>query len=474
MRLPRFLVAVLAALPLSACLDYDVNVRTAVAPDGSVTRTVFIHEKSKDHDTWDSFAKPGDAYALSGSDADGFTATAAGEAGTMPSGLRVALDDQGNFVEGDVRVDVEDLVLGTMYRYEERFALGVDPELVRDEAGPMLEVLLDTTVAVLRKMEPDVDFFPVYEVARERVLPRVEASLLIMQQAVAAYARDHREHVLREVADPGDEEAQVEFDGLKLHLGRIADDPRLRLCLSELARFGVVRRETDEGTEWSFEPFVLDELLRPVSDLSDAQRAALIGRILDEKEFGELWNTTWQERHPKGAEETLALEARGARLAAGIAGVLFWRGIADGYDVRFRVQLPGTLLYTNGELGELPAASWRLDSGDCAFANPVLTAVSFVPYETLPKGGWSLKELDALRVALDALPQDKRAAVARVYAATRSPDDETAAGALLGAVNEFDTEQHAVWDRISKMQIDVLARAVKKSVAEEKSNVKDG
>ena len=79
-----------------------------------------------------------------------------------------------------------DLLVGKLYRYEERIALGTDPARFREEIPRWLDTGLRLVVEALRLRFPDTDFAPVEARARAELLPAVQAAIVNLHHAGTA------------------------------------------------------------------------------------------------------------------------------------------------------------------------------------------------------------------------------------------------------------------------------------------------
>jgi hypothetical protein len=406
----RLVVALLLLLP--ACLEYEIAVTTVVQADGSTRRTLVIREK-EEKKTWNRLARPEAPYATAGDDAEGFTATAELKPGAHPSGLRVLLgeaDKNPPAAEGTVGVEVTDLLIATVCRYEERIALGTDLRRFRDELPKWMDLGLRFAIETLRAGFPDIDFAPVEAKARAEFLPAAERAILttlLVGQTALAESRPM---------------GSVE-ETLEVELGR--------LLLRELEPLGVSVK-LPEGPPWDDDELealsekagrqIAERFLAP---LAEAERTKVIDAIFSEDALkeaadaagGKFWPTE-EARNKLGHDlQAFASSALGAYLAY---------GIFDSFHMRFRAEMPGRLLRTNGDLSALPIVTWDLGKGDLVLAPPLLFAKSFVPREGARGEGWDGGTIARIEEALAALSPEQRAALAEVVAKALKigwPDD---------------------------------------------------
>lgn len=397
-------------LLLPACLDYEIAVTTVVQPDGTTRRKLVIREK-EEKQTWKRLARPAAPYVTEGEDAEGFTATAELKPGRHPSGLRVLLGDAEKnppAAEGTVNVEVVDLLIATVYRYEERIALGTDPARFREELPKWTELGLRYTLETLRIAFPEIDFAPVEAKARAEFLAAAERAILgalLAGQAALAEARARS----------------------PLHDDRIAID-LFRLLVGEMAPLGVSVKLPD-GPPWDDEELeavaekagrqVAERLLAP---LAEAERAKVIDAIFSGDALKEAADAAGDKLWP--TEEAGKLGNDLQAFASSALGAYVTYGLLDSFHMRFRVELPGRLLRTNGDLSRLPAVEWN--EIDLVLAPPVLFATSFVPREGAGGEGWDATTLEMIGKALAELTPEQRAALGEVVAKALKagwPDD---------------------------------------------------
>ncbi|MFI5403406.1 MAG: hypothetical protein ACHQ1G_10745 [Planctomycetota bacterium] len=394
----RLVVALL--LLLSGCLEYEIAVKTVVQPDGTARRTLVIREKAE-KETWKRLAPPAQPYATTGDDENGFTATAELKPGLHPSGLKVLLGEAEKdppAAEGTVRVETTDLFIATVYRYEERIALGTDSARFRAELPKWLDLGLRFALETLRTAFPEIDFAAVEAKARAEFLPAVERATLATLLGGQALLAELRQ---------------------KGSVDDVVAGELLSLLQRELEPLGVSVK-LPEGPPWNdaeMEEFskkagrqFSERFLAP---LAEAERAKVIEAILSEDSLGEaadaaaekLWPT--EEAANKLGEDLQAF-------ASTALGAYLSYGLFDSFHLRFRVELPGRLVRTNGDLTRLPAVEWRLEQGDLVLAPPVLFATSFVAREGVAGEGWDSTTLMAIEEALAKLTPEQRASLAKV------------------------------------------------------------
>ncbi len=400
----RLAVALLLLLP--ACLDYEIVVTTVVQPDGTTRRVLVIREK-EEKKTWKRLARPAAPYATAGDDENGFTATAELKPGQHPSGLRVLLGEVDEdspaakgppAAEGTVHVETTDLLVATVYRYEERIALGTDPARVRAELPKWLDLGLRFAIDTLRIQFPEIDFAPVEAKARAEVLPAAERAIVAMLLAGQA--------ALAESRPMGPSEKAIEED-------------LLRLVLRELEPLGVSVK-LPEGPPWDDgEMEALSEKAgrqlaeRFLAPLAEAERTKVMDAILSEDGLEEaagavaekLWPT--EEAQEKLRDDLQAFAVNGL-------GAYFTYGLFDSFSLRFRVELPGRLVRTDGDLTSLPAVTWDLGKADLVLAPPVLFATSFVQREGAAGEGWDGAKIARIEEMLATLSPEQRAGLAEL------------------------------------------------------------
>jgi hypothetical protein len=397
-------VLLLGALLLPGCLDYLISVEVTVASDGTVRRVVRIRERSEEPKTWERFRPPGKPYVLTGSEKEGFTARATFEAGRHANGIAVQLEEyEGKYegarelpvAEGEAHVEMTDLMIGTLYVYDETIALGTDEAHFRRELRRWLEISLRIGITALEIEMPEVDFAPVEKRARETGLVRAEYGVVAMRHAVIGLMRDYP--------------AQRYGADLQALLG----NPHVKLILAELEILGLRRKKGASAADtlevflsddaWEITGGVLDETLAP---LPAEQRAAVKELLESEERLEKAAERAVEKLYPEADVPILQKDA--ARFLVATLGAYVVRGIVDKFDLRFRLKLPGRLLYTNGGLDTLPEVEWRLTGTDLFVAAPRLTAYSFVPAEGLEKKTWHITPLLELRGKLLRLDEDGR------------------------------------------------------------------
>lgn len=406
------------ALLLPACLEYEITVTTTVAPDGTVQRSVAIRARSDKEagDPWKRLRRPGAPYALNGDPEKGFVATAALKPGRHPSGLAVLLGDPEKVedcpaAEGTVDVRATDLLVGTMYRYEERIALGTDAPRFREEVPRWLDTGLRVLIEALRIRFPDIDFAPVEARARDQLLPLLQTTTVNLHHAWTAIFLEGGPH------------------GSMVSLAPLARSEFWPAVVRELAsqgfqvpadEAGLKALEEDDGAGERIirdgYAHLVDRLLAP---LPEAQRAEVKGVLLADEALDEELEAA-KQRVGLDEGELVAFLARGL-------GAYAIYGFFDSFDLRFRLTLPGKPLRANGDLADLPAISWRLGKdGDLLLVPPVLRACSFLPAKGVAAEGWDLATLAGIEGTLGELDARTRADVAVVVAegiATGTWDD---------------------------------------------------
>jgi len=395
----KLLLALLVQLP--ACLEYEIVVTTIVQPGGIVRRTLAIREKAEKK-TWARLRSPAEPYRTEGDDEKGFEAKAELKAGRHPSGLAVLLgeaDKNPPVAEGTVSVEAKDLLVATVYRYEERIAIGADPARFRKELPKWLDLALGVALDTLRTAFPEIDFAPVEAKARAEFLPAAEraivAAFLACQAAVAE----------------GRARGSVDADVIAVEL--------LRVVVHELEPLGVSIPVDllPVGPEWNADAAaekagrqMVEKLLSP---LDEAQRARVIEAIFSGDALEQAAEEAGKRLCPtENAKERLGRDAQA--FAASALGAYVAYGIFDSFDMSFRVELPGRLLRANGELSRLPGVAWRLEQGDLVLAAPVLTASSFETREGVAGEGWDGETLSEIEKALAEVPPEQRPALEAV------------------------------------------------------------
>lgn len=411
----RALLALLLLLP--ACLEYEITVETVVQPDGSSRRTVSIKARDgeKPADAWRRMKRPGDPYAVEGDPEKGFVASARLPAGRHPSALRVLLGGFGDdaaearedlpVAEGTADVRAVNLIVGTLYRYEERIALGTDPARFREDLPRWLDIALRLLLEAMKTRFPDIDFAPVEARARTELLPAVERAIENLHHAAS---------------------------GMLLELGPLGAGASPELLarsefwpavVRELKAFGVDLPEdgdalqkmlNDDSAEQAFEGLPATLAERLVAPLPEERRAEVKDALLEAGLDG-LMKAGTEKLYPE-EEAREKLERECAAFAASALGAYTVYGLFDSFDLRFRLELPGKLLRTNGDLARLPAVEWRLGKGGNLFlVPPVLYAYSFLPAKGAPDA-WDMAALGRIDDALANLTPDARAAVEVVVA----------------------------------------------------------
>jgi hypothetical protein len=431
-------IACTLLLLLPACLDYEIAVTTVVQADGSIRRklTIRARDQGKPADAWKRLKRPDGPYKAEGDDEKGFTATAEMKAGACPSGLRVLLGGldikDGEppkdvpAAEGTVDVRATNLLIGTLYRYEERIALGTDPVKFRESLPRWLDMGLRVLIDALKLKFQDIDFAPVEARARAELLPAIERALVNLHHAITAMMLESGPLA---PAAPPELLARSEF---------------WPAIAREAAAFGIEMPKDEAAFEAMFEgeeagnrmvnalrERLVDRLLAP---LPEARRAEVREALLAEDALEEQLEEAGKKLYPgKDAEEKLQQEMLSSATSGLGAFVVY--GIFDSFDLRFRVELPGKPLRTNGDLSRLPAVEWHLTKGDNLFlVPPVLYAYSFVPGKGVPGEGWDLGRLANIQDALAELTPEARAEVAVVLAGALAEGwkDEKDEGGLLG------------------------------------------
>ncbi|MHC4959130.1 MAG: hypothetical protein ACYTGN_12235 [Planctomycetota bacterium] len=416
---------ILLALLLAGCPDHRVKARTVVAEDGSFTRTLVFREKEH-NDVWGFFA-PAAGYKPSGEPKDGITTQAAFPAGAHSGGIRVWLEN----VEGDrkaragkpsrLHVRVEDLVVGRLFLYREQFEVGVDPQRVRRELPDWIDVLGDVYLDALKRTYPDLDVAPLDKHFVVAVKPWLVQTVLRFQLLAAALMRDWQAN--RIGADESD----------WIH------NPLVKTLLAELEVSGLLTAEEatpewlekkltgDDGTpdididSADVEDLVVRLVRRRLgpglAHLKADQRAEVLKRIVDPDDaFKQTIAAAWERQFPGPQRLAKQKELEGLAVAALGAGVL---AIAENVDIDLRLEMPGTLLKTNGLL-ERGAVRFRVDDTHFWFAGPMLHATSFVP-AAWAGADWDAKRLLDLAKELGDVSAKDRAAVSTA-ARDKKPD----------------------------------------------------
>jgi hypothetical protein len=407
---------ILLAVLLAGCPDHRVKAKTVVAKDGSFTRELVFREKEK-NDVWGFFA-PAAGYQPEGTAEEGITTKAAFPAGAHSGGLRVWLEN----VEGDqkaragkpsrLHVRVEELVVGKLYLYREQFEIGVDPRRVRKELPEWIDVLGHVYLDALTRTFPERDLAPLDKHWTVAVKPWLVQTVLRLQLLAAALMRDWQAN--RIGADESD----------------WVHNPLVKTLLAELEAAGLLTEQEatpewierklrgDDGTpdvdldgneiEDLVVRLVRRRLAPGLAHLDAKQRAEVLARIVDpDKAFKQTLEASWERLFPGPKREAKEKELEELAVAAFGAGVL---AIAESVDIDMRLEMPGTLLKTNGLIGR-GAVRFRIDDTHFWFAGPMLHATSFA------RADWVKDELDGRRLLRlaeeirDVAPAD-RAAVA--------------------------------------------------------------
>ncbi len=396
----RLAVALLLLLP--ACLEYEIKVTTVVKADGSVRRTLVIREK-QERKTWERFESPAAPYATEGSDEEGFLATADLKAGRHPAGLRVRLGDAEPAAEGTVTVETKDLLVATLYRYEERIAIGADLARFRAELPKRLDLGLRFTIETLRIHFPEIDFAPVEERARAEFLPALERTILGTLVSARAVLAESRGRGLRRVADD-----------------RLLKRELVALLVGEFAPLGV-SVVVPEGPPWD------DHAMEALPERAGRQLAERFLAPLDEAQrarvIDAMFSDALEEAADVAAEKLFPTEEARNRFgkemqafASSVLGAYLAYGLFDSFHLVFRVELPGRPLRANGDLSRVPTVEWRLEQGDLVLAPPVLFATSVRPREGVSGEGWNEATLDGIEEALAEVPPEQRLALEEVVA----------------------------------------------------------
>lgn len=392
------LLALLLLLP--ACLEYEIVVTTVVRPDGTAARTLAIREK-KEKRTWERFEPPAAPYAVEGDHEKGFAAKADLKPGSHPAGLRVRLGDAKEgapappSADGTVLVEATDLLVGTLFRYEERIETGADPGRFRAALPRWTELGLRYTIETLQIAFPEIDFREVEAKARAEFLPAFDRAIVAAHFSAQVLVTEAR--------------AQG-------RLGDAAEAKLLAVVARELAPLDVAVT-LPEGPPWddgeleaASEKAARQLLGRLFAPLKAEDRAKVIDAILDEETLSEAGAQAMEKFFPDDqAREKLARDAQ-AFLCDALGAYLAY-GIVDSFDLRFRVEMPGILLRANGDLSRMPTVGWRLEQGDLILASPVLSATSFVPREGAPGEGWDGAMIDRIAEALADVPAEQMAAL---------------------------------------------------------------
>lgn len=416
----------LGALLLPGCLDYQLTVEVTVSPDGKVHRVVRIRERSKPPRTWERFRRPEKPYAVTGSEQEGFEASATFPPGKHADGIAIHLEDyEGEYegardlpaAEGRAGVERSDLMIGTLYAYRETLALGTDTAYFRRELKRWLEVSVRILIRALELKLPDTDFKPVAKHATQTVIVRAEYSMLAIREALIGLMRDHREQ---------------RYGG---KLATWLENPHARIILSELEVLGVRRKVGAPALDtlhvlindecWEVGGGLVDEFLAP---LPAEQRARVKELMMSEDGLDDELDQAAEELYPDEADRP-PIEEDAGRFAVAAVGAYFVVGFADNFDLRFRVKMPGRLLATNGGLGDPPHVEWRLTGEDLFVVEPCLTAWSFVPAPGLENKAWHLAPLLEVRDKLAPLDEKGRRALAELGKAGWKADPDAVKGA---------------------------------------------
>jgi len=370
------------------CLDYEVEVETVVAKDGSAQRSVRIRETSKKHMTWRCYAEPRAPYVLAGDDAKGYEAKAKFAAGRHSGGVRFveqAFDgDYGGSAEskgrpafeGHFAVGADDIEIGTLYHYREEIDIGIDPAKFRAGLLSVVEVGADLLVTTLELAEPELDFKPVRDQALTKLVPEVTSALLaIHTQLLLMEARGRPIIRMRKVDE-------------------LLRSPEMKVILAELDRLGIRRRkdapETNDPSiyfdfkSWTSREALWSRLRAPLEGADDALRDKLWETvILDSSDTGNrFWEAARERLFPEEKSEALEKELRlvaVAGIGAPVANELF-----DDHQLDISVRMPGRILSTNGVVEKTSGrVSWRIDPGGGTYSNPSPVAWSFVPSEAM-------------------------------------------------------------------------------------------
>jgi len=413
----RAVLGLLLLLP--ACLEYEITVTTVVQADGTITRKLAIRARDSGNpaDAWKRLKVPGKPYKIEGDEEKGFVATAQLQPGRHPSGLGVLLgglvdddvDARRGFpaAEGTADVRKVDLIVGMLYRYEERVALGTDPARFGEELPRWLDTGLKLLIDALKLRFPDLDFAPVEARARAELLPALQQAIGNLYGAATGLMMEVEPVAVAAGAEP------------------ITSSRFWPLIVREFAAFGLKLPEDGEALQKTFETEQFDELFRPllenladrlVAPLPEAKRAEVRAALIESEGLEAQLEEAAKKLYPDDeAKKKVGREL--ASFAASALGGYVVYGIFDSFDMRFKVELPGRLVRTNGDLARPPAAEWRLgkEGRDLVIVPPQLYAYSFVPAKGAPDT-WDLAALGRIQGALDNLGPDARAAVEIVVA----------------------------------------------------------
>lgn len=337
---------VLGAL-LPACLpDIEVEVDTRVMANGWIAREAVLRKRPKKplNDREREINERPLIQDLAPGFGTGFPERVVGEreirlagvfrdARQVPSDFRRAVDAVGGEARNRLRLERRDVLVGTLYRFRERYTDAIEPERV-DEA---LDALVDFCLGFVREAAR-LEFEPRYDTSGfDRFLDEQVRPLL------RSLARDVLEESGRiDVADPLTGETGAERLWKKLRKGAAAlglslpadpDDAQAieaawRRFLPRLLARTLARPDGARPDPREFLHLVrTEDLTEPI---------ALAARRAADRKFG----------------GTDAVESELKRRAAALFGT-FSGPLAEGHwRFRYRLAMPGRLLRTNGWIGD--------------------------------------------------------------------------------------------------------------------------
>jgi len=382
-------------LLVAGCLDYEVKVQTVVLKDGSAQRAVRILEGSDKHKTWRRYGEPQAPYMVAGDDAKGYEASAAFKAGRHAGGLRYvhealtgdykgSAESAGKPVsEGTFSVGADDLEIGTLYHYREQIDIGIDAVVFRAGLESVVRIAADFLVTALEVAEPNLDFQPVRDHARRRLVPEVTRVLL----AIHSHLR------------------VMEQSGTPIAWIRTVDDltrnPEVAVMLAGLDRIGIRRRadaprtndleEYFELDSWTLREGLWSRLLAPLPGVNAKLRAKLWdaltaddgkeGESEAEKRRDKIWKQASERVFPKDKSDAMEKAIRPV-IAAGL-GYPITNDLFDKHQLDVSVRMPGRVIYTNGIVDAGGGVSWRVHPNGAMLSNRSLIALSFVPSKSM-------------------------------------------------------------------------------------------
>lgn len=420
----RRLLALLA-LAIAGCPEYEIDVAMKVDAEGGAKRRISFRAQEIE-DFWGAFRKPAAPYDFAG-DAKGGSAEAAIGPGRYPSGIAVR-SGAGGEREGEVALETLDCLVGTLHRYRETLGTGLDPSRFSEEAERYATLAAEVSGRALAARFPDADLGALRDHLLRDLAPRAAAALREAQPHLAALV-----------------DASRHADGAPVRSGA-----RARALFRILARFGP-RIEPESLPEPIGEDYLAEAVLKPflekeiAPNLPEARRGEILAALLGGEEgAGNDWNSLWANAWESYAPDPLlraTAEKEARRFLECTLGVGLTELFGDSVTLRIELEMPGTLLATNGELAAHPRVRWRLGGGDFALAERTLFAVSLVPAPWAAGRTFDLGPLLEAGERYRALPEADRAEAARrVRAGCEKSFAEAAEGAseeMRGLVEAF-------------------------------------